>query len=44
MVPGAALQADTMSFTVSAFCVGLAISRLGVTPTSTIGTKSRSTL
>ena len=29
---------------VSAFCAGLAMSRFGVTPTSTIGTKSRSTL
>ena len=33
-----------MSATVCAFCAGLAISRFGVTPTSTIGTKSRSTL
>ncbi|MNK77183.1 hypothetical protein D3C87_967750 [compost metagenome] len=43
-VPGAALQAATMSFTLRAFWPGLAMSRLGVTPTSTIGTKSRSTL
>ena len=31
-------------FALYCFCAGLAISRLGVTPTSTIGTKSLSTL
>ena len=44
ILPGSALHSATTSFTLLLGALGWAISRFGVTPTSTMGVKSRSTL